>query len=77
MTAEEIKRISDKYNELNKLIHEYCENLNITDFSYIVYWKFSTIYSNEIKIEYTNNEGYNNSLIITAEELENYSEDKL
>lgn len=77
MTVEEIKRINDKYNELNKLIYEYCENLNITDFSYIVYWRFSTIYSNEIKVEYTNNEGYNSSLFITAEELEKYSEDKL
>lgn len=77
MTVEEIKRISDKYNELDKLIYEYCENLNITDFSYIIYWSFSTIYSNEIKVEYRNNVGYNNSIFITFEELEKYSEDKL
>jgi hypothetical protein len=77
MTTEEIKRISDKYNELDKLIYEYCENLNITDFSYIIYWVFSTIYSNEIKVEYRNNVGYNNSIFITFEELEKYSEDKL
>lgn len=77
MTVEEIKRINDKYNKLDKLIYEYCKSLNITDFSYIAHWRFSTIYSNEIKIEYTNHEGYNNSLIITFEELEKYSEDKL
>lgn len=77
MKTEEIKRISDKYNELDKLIYEYCENLNITDFSYIIYWSFSTIYSNEIKVEYRNNVGYNNSIFITFEELEKYSEDKL
>lgn len=77
MTVKEIKRISDKYNELDKLIYEYCENLNITDFLYIVYWRFSTIYSNEIRVEYSNNKCYNNSLIITFEELEKYSEDKL
>lgn len=77
MTTEEIKRISNKYNELDKLIYEYCENLNLNDFSYIIYWSFSTIYSNEIKIEYRNNVGYNNSIFITFEELEKYSEDKL
>ena len=77
MTVEEIKRISDKYNELDKLIYEYCENLNITDFSYIIYWNFSNTFTNEIKIEYRNNVGYNNSLFITFEELEKYSEDKL
>ena len=77
MTTEEIKRISDKYNELDKLIYEYCEKLNITDFSYIIYWNFSTMYSNEIKVEYRNNVGYNNSLFITFEELEKYSKDKL
>ena len=33
--------------------------------------------ANEIKVEYTNHEGYNNSLIITFEELEKYSENKL
>jgi hypothetical protein len=77
MTVEEIKRISDKYNELDKLIYEYCENLNITDFSYIIYWSFSTKYSNKIKVEYRNNVGYNNSVFITFEELEKYSEDKL
>ena len=77
MTTEEIKRISDKYNELDKLIYEYCENLNITDFSYIIYWVFSTKYSNEIKVEYRNTIGYNNSIFITFEELEKYSENKL
>lgn len=77
MTVEEIKRISNKYNELDKLIYEYCENLNITDFSYIIYWVFSTKYSNEIKVEYRNTAGYNNSIFITFEELEKYSEDKL
>lgn len=77
MTTEEIKRISDKYNELDKLIYEYCENLNIADFSYIIYWSFSTKYSNEIKVEYRNNVGHNSSLFITFEELEKYSEDKL
>lgn len=77
MTVEEIKRISDKYNELDKLIYEYCENLNITDFSYIIYWSFSTVYSNEIKVEYRNHVGTNSSVFITFEELEKYSEDKL
>lgn len=77
MTVEEIKRISDKYNELDELIYEYCEKLNIIDFSYIIYWNFSTIYSNEIKVEYRNNADYNNSLFITFEELEKYSENKL
>ena len=77
MTVEEIKQISDKYNELNKLIYEYCEKLNITDFSYMVYWRFSTIYFNKIKVEYTNHEGYNNSLIITFEELEKYYKNKV
>ena len=77
MTTEEIKRISDKYNELDKLVYEYCENLNITDFSYIIYWSFSTVYSNEIKVEYRNNVGTNNSIFITFEELEKYSENKL
>ena len=77
MTVEEIKRISNKYNELDKLIYEYCEKLNIQDFSYIIYWCFSTVYSNEIKVEYRNNVGYNNSVFITFEELEKYSENKL
>ena len=77
MTVKEIKQISDKYKELDKLIYKYCENLNITDFSYIVYWRFSITYSNEIKVEYTNKEGYNNSLSFTFEELEKYSENIL
>lgn len=77
MTVQEIKQISDKYNELNKLIHEYCEKLNITDFSYIIYWRFLTgKYSNEIKVEYRNTMGYNSSLSITFEELEKYYENK-
>lgn len=87
MTVEEIKRISDKYNELDKLIYEYYidrlkekyDNATINRCQYKK-WYFSKNWDNEICITYLNPScEYDNIYFIylTFEELEKYSEDKL
>lgn len=84
MTIQEIKQISDKYNELDKLIYEYFidrlkekyDNNAINRCQYKM-WDFSKKWDNEICITYLNPSLEYDVMYLTFEELEKYSEDKL
>lgn len=84
MTVQEIKQISDNYNELDKLIYNYffdkiTENYDIDNVKRCQYkiWNFSKKWDNEICITYLNPSLEYDVMYLTFEELESYSKNIL
>lgn len=84
MTVEEIKRIRDSYNTLDKLVCEYfnhyiSENYGINNVLYYQFksWASGPLWDNDIVIYYTDLDLESREMYVTFEELEKYSENYL
>lgn len=81
MTVEEIKRIRDSYNTLDKLVCEYFnhyigEKYGINNVLYYQFksWASGALWDNDIAIYYTDPDLESQEMYVTFEELEKYSE---